>query len=286
MATALLIMIREGFEAALVVAIVYAYLRRIQRMDLARAVWVGVGAATAVAFGAGIAIHLTIGNLEGVDRLRAFAAVSLFAVCVLTWMIFWMRRQARKIKGALEHSIDAAIDAGGNVKAAITLVAFFAVAREGLEAALFLIAAATEEDGTEVLIGGIVGLAIASVMGYLVVLGGRRLPMQAFFKVTGLVLIVFAAGLFARTVAYLQFSGDLGITYDAVYDLTGFASLTVDTETGRFLTAMLGWDPRPSIEQVLAYVLYLGVTAYLFLRTPRGAQPAPQQQATPTPAQR
>lgn len=273
MLTALLIMVREGFEAALVVAIVYAYLRRIQRTDLTRAVWVGVGAATALAFAFGVVIHLTIGSLDGAARLRAFAGVSLFAVVVLTWMIFWMRRQARKIKGSLEHSIDAAIESGGNVKTAVTLVAFFAVAREGLEAALFLIAAATEENGLDVLVGGVVGLAIASVMGYLVVLGGRRLPMQAFFRVTGLVLIVFAAGLFARTVAYLQFAGDLGIAYDAVYDLTAYDWLTTGTETGRFLTAMLGWDPRPSIEQILAYVGYLGVTSYLFLRSPRAGQP-------------
>jgi high-affinity iron transporter len=273
MLTALLIMIREGFEAALVVAIVYAYLRRIERMDLTRAVWAGVGAATALAFAVGIGIHLTIGNLDGAARLRAFAGVSLFAVCVLTWMIFWMRRQARKIKGELEHSIDAAIDAGGNVKTAIGFVAFFAVAREGLEAALFLIAAATEENGVDVLVGGVAGLAIASVLGYLVVLGGRRIPMQAFFKVTGLVLIVFAAGLLARTVAYLQYAGDLGIAWDAVYDLTAYPWLTVDTEPGRFLTAMLGWDPRPSIEQIVAYVGYLGLTSFFFLRTPRAGEP-------------
>lgn len=269
MATALLIMIREGFEAALVVAIVYAYLRRIERTDLTGALWLGVGAAAALSFVAGIGIHVTIGSLDGDARLRAFAAVSFFAVCVLTWMIFWMRRQARKIKGELEHSVDAAISHGGNVKLAITLVAFFAVAREGLESALFLIAAATEEHGMDVLIGAVAGLAIAAVLGYLIVLGGRRMPMRAFFQVTGMVLIVFAAGLAARSVAYLQFSGDLGIVYDAVYDLTGIAWLTIDTETGRFLTAMFGWDPRPSIEQVVAWLGYFAVTSYLFLRTPR-----------------
>lgn len=273
MVTALLIMVREGFEAALVVAIVYAYLRRIQRTDLTSAVWVGVGAAAVVSVGAGVVIHLTIGSLDGTARMRAFAAVSFFAVGVLTWMIFWMRRQARKIKGELEHSIDDAIEHGGNVRLAITLVAFFAVVREGLESALFLIAVATEEQGSQVLVGGVIGLAIAAVMGYLVVLGGRRLPMQAFFKVTGMVLIVFAAGLASRGVAYLQFGGDVGILYDAVYDLTAYPWLTLDTETGRFLTAMFGWDPRPSIEQVAAWLGYFGVTSYLFLRSPRSGQP-------------
>src|SRR5512134_1178272 len=115
MLTALLIMVREGFEAALIVAIVYAYLRRIRRTDLNRAMWQGVLGAAGLSVVAGVAIHLTIGSLDGAARLRAFAAISVAAVVVLTWMIFWMRRQARAIKGELEHKIDDAL-AAGNVR--------------------------------------------------------------------------------------------------------------------------------------------------------------------------
>ncbi len=273
MLTALLIMVREGFEAALVVAIVYAYLRRIGRSDLSRAMWGGVLAASVLAVVAGVVIHLTVGSLDGAARLRAFAVITLTAVCVLTWMVFWMRKQARAIKGQLQHEIDDAVSSGGNVKAAVTAVAFFAVAREGLEAALFLIAAATEESGADVLIGGLIGLAIASVLGYLVVLGGRRLPMATFFKVTGLMLIVFAAGLLARSVAYLQYAGDLGTVWNNVYDVTGIESLTTSTETGRFLAAFFGWDPRPAVEQIVAWAAYLGVVSWLYLRSPRSTQP-------------
>src|SRR3954470_10441787 len=106
MATALLIMLREGFEAALVVAIVFAYLRRIQRLDMGRAVWQGGALAAAISLGVGVVVHLTIGNLEGPARLRSFAAISFLALCVLTWMVFWMRRQSRAIKGDLEHRVD------------------------------------------------------------------------------------------------------------------------------------------------------------------------------------
>jgi high-affinity iron transporter len=275
MLTALLIMLREGFEAALVVAIVYAYIRRIDRHDLAWPMWWGVAAAAALSLAVGIVIHLTVENLGGRPRLLAFAAVSLFAVCVLTWMVFWMRRQARHIRGDLQRSIDQAIS-HGNVRFAVMAVAFLAVAREGLEAALFLIAAATAENGADVLIGGLVGLAIAAAAGWLVVLGGRRLPMRQFFTVTGLVLIVFAAGLLSRTVLYLQSAGVLGISLDNVYDLTRHSWLTVDTEVGRFLGAMLGWDPRPSIEQVIAYVAFLVTVSWLFLRP---ARPAPAARA-------
>ena len=268
MLTALLIMLREGFEAALVVAIVYAYIRRIGRRDLVGPMWQGMIAAGLLSVGAGVVVHLTVENLTGRPRLLAFAAVSLLAVVVLTWMIFWMRRQAHRIRGELHGSVDQAIASGGDVRLAVMTVAFLAVAREGLEAALFLIAAATTEDGWAVLIGGLIGLALASVAGGLVVLGGRRLPMRQFFTVTGLVLIVFAAGLVSRAVLWLQLAGELGTVWNNVYDLTAYRWLTVSTETGRFLGAMLGWDPRPSIEQVVAYLAFLVTVAWLFLRSP------------------
>ena len=272
MLTALLIMLREGFEAALVVAIVYAYIRRIDRPDLAAPMWQGIAAAAALSIGVGIVVHLTVENLSGKPRLLAFAAVSLLAVVVLTWMIFWMRRQAHLIKGELQHNVDQAIASRGDVRLAVMTVAFLAVAREGLEAALFLIAAATTEDGWAVLVGGLIGLAAASALGALVVLGGRRLPMRQFFTVTGLILIVFAAGLVSRTVLWLQAAGELGTVWNNVYDLTAYQWLTTSTESGKFLGAMFGWDPRPSIEQVVAYLAFLVTVSWLFLRTPRTAE--------------
>jgi high-affinity iron transporter len=241
--------------------------------------WQGMAAAGALSVAAGIGVHLTVENLQGQPRLLAFAAVSLLAVVVLTWMIFWMRRQARLIKGELEDSVDQAIAGRGDARLAVMTVAFLAVAREGLEAALFLIAAATTEEGGAVLVGGLVGLAAASVLGALVVLGGRRLPMRQFFTVTGLILIVFAAGLVSRTVLWLQAAGELGTAWNNVYDLTAYRWLTVGTESGRFLGAMFGWDPRPSIEQVAAYLLFLVTVAWLFLRAPRSARGKAQQPA-------
>ena len=272
MLTALLIMLREGFEAALVVAIVYAYIRRIGRRDLVGPMWQGMAAAAALSIGAGIGVHLTVEQLSGEPRLLASAAVSLLAVAVLTWMIFWMRRQAHLLRGELQHGLDQAVAARGDVRLAVATVAFLAVAREGLEAALFLTAAATTEDGWAVLAGGLVGLAAASALGALVVLGGRRLPMRQFFTVTGLILIVFAAGLVSRTILWLQAAGELGTVWNNVYDLTAYRWLTVGTESGRFLGAMLGWDPRPSIEQVAAYMAFLVTVTWLFLESPRPAR--------------
>ena len=191
---------REGFEAALVVAIVFAYLRKLKRLDLAGPVWAGVGAAALISVSIGLIVHLTIGDLEGAARLRAFAAVSLVAAGVLTWMVFWMRRQARLIKGDLEHRVDTALRAS-QVGFALALVAFLAVLREGVEAALFLIAAATEESGRDVLIGGLIGLVLVAARHTSCTGAADRCRCGCSSKVTGLVLIVFAASLSARAEA-------------------------------------------------------------------------------------
>jgi high-affinity iron transporter len=271
---ALLIMVREGFEAALVVAIVFAYLRKLGRLDLSRAVWGGVVAAVAVSVTVGLVVRATVGELDGTARLHAFAAISALAAVVLTWMIFWMRRQSRLIKGDLEHRVDAALRAE-NIGFALAGVALVAVLREGIEAALFLLAAGTDESGGAVLVGALAGLALAFVLAYAVYWGGRSIPMQAFFKVTGLVLIVFAAGLVAKTVMFLQVSGDIGsFSLNGVYDLTSYRWLTQDTEVGKFLSAMFGWDPRPSVEQVVAWVAFLVPVTILFLRPAPAPRPA------------
>lgn len=285
MVPALLIMVREGFEAALIVAIVFAYLRRIDRGDMYRPAWAGVGAAVALSVLVGVVIHLTLGNLVGAARLRAFAAVSLAAAGVLTWMIFWMRRQARAIKGELEQKVDRAV-LEVNPARAVVAVTFLAVIREGIEAALFLLAVTTSSDGGGVVLGAVLGVAVAVALGMLVYAGGRKLPMRTFFKVTGMVIVVFAAGLLARAVLFLQSSGDLGTLADNVYDVTGAAWLTQQSEVGKMLAALFGWDPRPSIEQILAWVGYFVPVTYLFLRSPRRRQsppsaPAAQPRAEP-----
>ena len=264
MSEAFLIMLREGFEASLVVAIVFTYLQRIDRNDLRTSAWFGVAGAVAVAVAVGVGIHFTIGELEGAARLRAFAAISIVAAAVLTWMIFWMRTQSRAIRGELQHKIDLATASDG-AATGVLLVAFAAVVREGIEAALFIVATTTDSDSGDVLIGAIVGLLAAVLLGVLVYVGGRKLPLGTFFKVTGVILIVFAAGLLAKAVMFLQAAGDLGSLNDAVYNLTAQAWLTSSTETGRFLAGLFGWDPRPSFEQVAVWLLYALPVLTLFL---------------------
>ena len=258
-----LITLREGFEAALIVAIVLAYLRRSGRLDALRAAWIGVGSAVVVSIGAGVVLRVLVGGLEGSARNVAFGVISLVAAGVLTWMIFWMRTQARHIKGELETKINDAAATGSLV--AIGAVTFVAVVREGIETALFLVAATTASNPTGVIVGGLLGLAVAIMIAVAIYGFGRRMPMRTFFRVTGAILIVFAAGLMARTVGFFQWSGHLGSLNMSLYDVTRFDWLTTSTQTGRFLGALFGWDPRPSIEQVVVYLGYLIPVLGMFL---------------------
>jgi high-affinity iron transporter len=275
MGESFLIILREGFEAALIVAIVLAYLRSIGRLDLSKTVWAGVFIAAAVAFALGIILNTVVDGLEGPARMRTFAAIAFAAAAVLTWMVFWMRKQARNIKGELQHAIDAALS-GTNVGRALFLVAFFAVLREGIETALFLVAAATGTGTGDILIGGALGLAGAAVLGVLVYQGGRKVPLQQFFKITGYLIIVFAAGLAAKGVMFLQASGDLGSVNYAFYDVTSVHWLTSSTQVGKFLAGIFGWDPRPSLEQVVVWLAVLVPLCFLFTRqaAPRSKAPA------------
>ncbi len=250
----LLITLREGFEAALIVAIVLAAVRRGDRPEMARWVWVGTGAAALLSIAVGLVLHYTIEDLTGVARQRTFALICLAAAALLTWMIFWMRKHARTLRSELEGAVETAV---GQSALALAGVAFVAVAREGLETALFLISSTGASSPEDVLIGGLIGLAIAVVLGVAVYHGSRLVPMRLFFQVTGVLIIILAAGLLARAVQFLQAAGDIGTVNDAAYNLTGYGWLTVDTQSGRFLAGIFGWDPRPSVEQVVVYFLFL-----------------------------
>jgi high-affinity iron transporter len=287
MVEALLIALREGFEAALIVSIVLAVVHR-NSSEQARAVWIGTGAAIALSVVVGLILHATLDGLEGLARLRTFALICVAAAGLLTWMIFWMRSHGRSLKLDLEGKTGAALAAGSGFGLAI--VAFTAVAREGLETALFLISTTTNAGGGEVLLGTAIGLAIACVLGYLVYKGSKHFDTRTFFNVTGGLLILFAAGLLARGVLYLQAANDLGTLNDAVYNLTQYHYLTQDSQVGRFLAGIFGWDPRPSIEQVVVYLAYAIPVGWLFYRggrtkpRPAASAPAPTTDAPIAPA--
>ncbi|HKZ76342.1 MAG TPA: FTR1 family protein, partial [Actinomycetota bacterium] len=211
MGAAFVVALREGIEAALIVSIILAYLRQIERTDRTSLVWWGTGSAIAVSLVVGTMIFVVGAEFEGKAEQIFEGLVTLTAVGVLTWMIFWMRRQGARIKGELQEKVDTALMTGGLALAAL---AFVAVLREGVETALFIFAAAKGtaiEDGgaTAVaqVIGTALGLGVAIVLGLLLYRGGIRMNLRSFFRVTGAILIVVAAGLFAYALHELQEAG-------------------------------------------------------------------------------
>jgi len=266
MGAAFVIALREGIEAALIVSILLAYLRQIGRPDRAFLVWWGTGLALGLSTLLGTVIFAVGAGFEGTAEQVFEGLVTLTAVVVLTWMVFWMRRQGARIKSELQEKVDTALVAGGM---ALALLAFTAVLREGVETALFLFAAA---QGTAVetgavgaqLVGAVLGLALAIVLGVLLYRGGIRMNLRSFFRVTGAVLIVVAAGLFAYSVHELQEAGWFPVLTTAAFDLS--ATLPDDTGIGAVLRGLVGYNADPTVLEVVAWVGYLAVVGTLYFR--------------------
>lgn len=257
MGSALLITLREGLEAALIVAIVLAYLKRLGRESDFRTVWAGTGAAVVLSLIAGAIIFAAVGGLEGEAEEITEGVIALTAAGVLTWMIFWMGRQARHIKGALQAKVDAAVATGSAV--ALAAIAFVAVLREGLETALFLLSTSVgSESNTAQLAGGLIGLTIATGIGYLVYKGSRAINLRAFFRVTGILILFFAAGLLAKGIHEFQEVGLIGSMAEHVWELDHITWLNPDESTfAEFMKGLFGWSAHPSIEMLIAYFVYL-----------------------------
>jgi high-affinity iron transporter len=272
-------MLREGLEAALIVAIVLAYLKRLERESDFRTVWLGTAAAVGLSLLAGAIVFGAVGELEGRAEEITEGVIAFTAAGVLTWMIFWMARQARFIKGELHAKIDAAVAAGSAT--ALAGIAFVAVLREGLESALFLLSTSVgDESSMSQFTGAFLGIAGAVVIGYLVYRGSRIVNLRVFFRVTGALIILFAAGLLSKGVHEFQEAGFVGTAEEHVWDVSSTTALNPDeSETGEFLKGLFGWSPNPSAEMVAAYFLYLLPVGGLFLARTRKLPAAPRQVA-------
>jgi high-affinity iron transporter len=267
MTAAFFITLREGLEAALIVGIIGAYLVKLERRDAIRTVWVGVGAAIALSVVVGIAVVATVGRLPLVIQEGIEGVAAVIAVVVLTWMLFWMRRQGRAMKGELEHGIDAAL-AGGSL-IALAGLAFVSVAREGLETVLFLFAIGSSSGPiVPTLLAGLAGLAVAAGIGYALFAAGIRIDLRRFFNITGIVLIFVSAGLIAFAVH--EFGEAQLITNTGTAFNLG-AILPESSPLGAVLAGLFGYRSTPTPLEVAAYLLYLMPVLFVFLKPPRRA---------------
>ena len=273
MTAAFFLMLREGLEAALIVGIIAAYLVKVGRRDALGKVFLGVAAAVALSVGAGILVVTTVGRLPLVVQETLEGVAALAAVAVLTWMLFWMRRQGRAMKGELERGVDQALVVGSTT--ALAGLAFFAVVREGLETVLFLFAIwSSSGDVTGLMLASLAGLAGAIGIGYAIFAMGIRIDLRKFFTITGVVLIFVSAGLVSFAIAEFTEAGILPVT-PVVFDLGNVLPET--SALGSVLAGLFGYRSAPTVLQVIGYLAYLIPVLVIFVfggRAPKAAAAA------------
>jgi len=263
--------LREGLEAALIIGIVLGALRQVHRPELKPALWAGMVSAILVSAAAGIILSLLGLSLEGKAEVVFEGITMLIAAGILTWMIFWMMRQSHSLKSELEAGVHKA--ATGTGKRALFALAFFAIVREGIELALFLTAAAFSSDATQTILGALLGLGTAILLGWSLFATTVRLDLRRFFQVTGFLLILFAAGLVAHGVHEFNEVGWIPAVIEHVWDINPF--IDENSTVGQILKALLGYNGNPSLTEVLAYLVYFVVILFGLRRTGR-QQVAPQ----------
>lgn len=280
-----LIGLREGLEASLVVSILVAYLVKSDRRHQIRWIWAGVGLAVALAVGFTLLLGLQSRKLDFRSQELLGGVMSLVAAVFVTWMIFWMAGAARTIAGELRGKLDAAADS----PVSIVLIAFLAVGREGMETAAILWAntqTATGRDkpaGADLtstpLIGALVGIGIAVVIGYLLYRGAVTINLTTFFTWTGALLILVAGGVLSYGVHDLQEIDVLPGLGTTLFDVSG--TVNASSWYGTLLGGMFNFTPAPTVLEATVWVLYVVPVTALFLLTIRRRSAAPR---TPAPA--
>jgi high-affinity iron transporter len=278
--------LREGVEAALIVSIILAYLARTGNRRHFSKIWAGAIAAAVVSLLAGTTLFLTIGGLAEPYEQIFEGITMLTAAAVVTWMLFWMRRQAASVKNELHSALDRALSQGGAI--GLALLAFTAVIREGLETALFLVgqASSANEAAPLVLLGALTGLGIAALLGVGFYRGARVINLRTFFRWTGVALIFIAAGLLSSAVHEFVEIGWITVGTQPLFDASATLPHTVIEGApggvalivGQFLRALFGYSSQPETITFVVWLAYVVTALVLFLRP----LPAPVPVARPS----
>jgi len=260
MLSTFLIALREGLEAALIVGILVAYVVKTDRRRLLTPIWSGVAIAliASIAFGG----FLSFTSAELSERGEQFFAgtTSFIAVGLVTWMVFWMKRAARTLKDELHGKVDTALTAG---PFALAAAAFFAVAREGLETSLFVYTNFRTVAATSAASAGLIaGLLLSVVLGYLIYNRSVKLNLSKFFTLTGIALIIVAAGVLSYGVHEYQELGWIPGESSFAWDISSV--MAKDSIAGSLLAGTIGFDVNTSWIQLLLWACYLGVVLRLY----------------------
>lgn len=263
MITSLLLSLREGLEAVLIISIVVGALRRTGRSDLYRPLWAGVISALVVSLASAVLLRLMDKELEGTAEQIYEGATLLLAAGVLTWMIFWMRNDAASIKSRLEIRVNLATHANSSL--ALFFLAFISVLREGIELALYITAASLTLSGVQTILGTVTGLLAACLLGYMIYSTTVRLNMQRFFQVTGLILILFAAGLIGHSIAEFNEAGIIPTIVNPIWNLNPI--LSDQSVLGTIFSTLFGYHGSPSLTEALGYSGYILVTFIILIKS-------------------
>ena len=278
-----LIFLREGIEGTLICSILMTFLVAGGHRELIRYVLGGATAAVLLSAIVGVVVWVLVrGSFVGSHAQTWFeTATFLLAVCILTYMTFWMRRHSRTMGRSIRDRAQTAVDGGSAM--ALAGVAFATVGREAIETVIFLIAIAEQSSPMQLGIGALAGLAVALAVSYAMYRVGIRINLGRFFMVMGALLMLVAAGLLADAVGNLQALGVLGFATRPLWDMS--AALPTDSGVGDVLHGILGYSAAPSLLQVGLYVAFLGVGLALFLRRPaapvRGGPPSAASSSRP-----
>ena len=270
MLSTFVIALREGLEAALIVGILVAYIVRTDRRHLMKPLWSGVTAAIAASLGLGAILSFTSAELTSRGEELFAGLTSFIAVALVTWMVFWMKRTARTLRDELQGKVDSAI-MGGPIS--LALVAFFAVVREGLETALFIYTNfKTVGAASSATVGLILGLAVAVALGYLIYNRSVKINLSKFFTVTGVALVIVAAGVLSYGIHEVQELGWLPGADTFIWDVTPW--IAKESILGSVLGGTIGFDTTTSVVQFIAWSAYLIAVLVPYLS--KKSAPAPK----------
>lgn len=264
-----LLSLREGLEAALIIGIVLGALLKLKRTNLNGVVWRGVGLAIMFSLLVAIALNLLGMEFEGKGEEIFEGVAMLLAAGVLTWMILWMKNHGRSLKREIEQQANRA--ALGTGQKALFALAFLAVFREGIELALFLLAARLTSSPLQTVLGALLGLISAGILGWLLFTSTAKLSLSNFFGVTNVLLIVFAAGLVGLGVHEFNETGIIPSVVEHVWDLNGILDET--SQIGLLLKALVGYNGNPSLTEVIAYIAYLATLVAILLTQKKQQSP-------------
>jgi high-affinity iron transporter len=274
--------LREGLEASLIVGIVAGFLGRQGRRDALRQVWLGVVAAVLICIVVGVVLQIISADLPQAEQEGLETVIGLFAVAMVTYMVMWMRKHSRDLKGELEGQAGAALARGSAT--ALVVMAFLAVLREGFETAVFLLAAFQASTSPALAgSGALIGIVLAVVLGYGIYKGGVRLNLSKFFRITGVVLVVVAAGLVMTAFHTAHEAGWVNFGQQRVADLSWL--VLPGTPVSSLVTGVLGVQPYPVLIEVVAWFVYL-VPLMVYLLWPQGgpARRVPAEEPSPASA--